>query len=122
MQETKQKQHFEEIVMPAGSRAANAGKPGGSWSVRLLCYNLPGSIQNGRRRLRAGGKSGLRRAGCRRNSCGCEPRESAAEKQTAAKAVRVKRRGKSPPAAWGTSGPGKPHPEQGRIGKVEAAR
>ena len=30
-------------------------------------------------------------------------------------AVRVKRRGKSPPAVRGTCGPGKPHPEQGRI-------
>ena len=36
--------------------------------------------------------------------------------------ARVKRRGKSPPAVWATYGPGKPHPEQGRIGEDEAAR
>ena len=34
----------------------------------------------------------------------------------------MKRRGKSPPAARGTRGPGKPHQEQGRIGEDEAAR
>ena len=36
--------------------------------------------------------------------------------------VRVKRWGKSPPAERVTFGPGKPHPEQGRIGEDEAAR
>ena len=36
--------------------------------------------------------------------------------------VRVKRWGKSPPADRVTFGPGKPHPEQGRIGEDEAAR
>ena len=72
--------------------------------------------------IRVRGKSGLHRAGCRRNSCGCELRESAAEKYTALFWVRVKRWGKSPPAVEVTHGLGKPHPEQDRIGKTVAAR
>ena len=72
--------------------------------------------------LSAGGKSGLRRAGCRIISCECELRESATEIYRPRKRVRVKRWGKSPPAERVTFGPGKPHPEQGRIGEDEAAR
>jgi len=42
---------------------------------------------------RAGGKSGLHRAGCRRNSCECKLRESAAEKKPPASAGKGEKAG-----------------------------
>src|SRR5271168_3149515 len=74
-----------------------------------------------------GGKSGLHRARCQVTPGGREPTESATERYrlSAAQAatVRVKWCGKSAPRGWQHQRHGKPHLEQGQIGKhaVKAA-
>src|SRR3981081_4205478 len=71
-----------------------------------------------------GGKSGLHRARCQVTPGGREPTESATERYrlSAAQAapVRVKWCGKSAPRGWQHSWHGKPHLEQGQIGKHAA--
>src|SRR6202021_3145994 len=68
-----------------------------------------------------GGKSGLRRARCQVTPGGRESTESATERYrlSAAQAapVRVKWCGKSAPRWWQHQRHGKPHLEQGQIGK-----
>lgn len=77
-------------------------------------------------RARVGGKSGLHRAGCwltarheravRRKAHRGERDGKCNREETAAKAVRVKRRCKRPPGARRRASHGKPHPEQDQIG------
>src|SRR5271170_6605749 len=73
-----------------------------------------------------GGKSGLHRARCQVTPGGREPTESATERYrlSAAQAatVRVKWCGKSAPRGWQHQRHGKPHLEQGQIGKHAESR
>src|ERR1700733_11020063 len=75
-------------------------------------------------RLGRGGKSGLPRITCQVTPGGREPTESATENRPPKSLpgnglwpVRVKRCGKSAPRQWQHRRLGKPHVEQGQIGK-----
>ena len=74
---------------------------------------------------RAGGKSGLRRAGCRVTPGEGNLEESATENakppESFAPRVRVKRWGKSPPRERQRKRHGKPHREQDQIGAARRA-
>ena len=83
-------------------------------------YNTPGSRPDNRRRASGGGKSGLRRAVCQLTAGRREPTESATENEPPKSRkgpARVKRCGKSAPRPWQQGRHGKPHTEQGQIGK-----
>src|SRR5271165_1942941 len=73
-----------------------------------------------------GGKSGLHRARCQVTPGGREPTESATERYrlraAQAATARVKWCGKSAPRAWQHAWHGKPHLEQGQIGKRAARK
>src|SRR5581483_7946459 len=84
-------------------------------------YNTAGSRPDNRRRASGGGKSGLRRAVCQLTAGRREPTESATENEPPKSRkgpARVKRCGKSAPRPWQQGRHGKPHTEQGQIGKV----
>ena len=94
---------------------------GGRWGPRAICYNDFRSEPSGRTPAhsnRAGGKSGLHRAGCWLTTSRGDSRESATEKRPPAFGpARGKRCGKSAPRPWRHGRHGKPHPEQGHIGE-----
>ncbi len=85
------------------------------------------AIAGHRRHGGTGGKSELHRARCRVTPGGGNAEESATERKppslcpSASPTVRVKGRGKSPPRPRQRGWHGKPHREQGRIGKRLAA-
>jgi len=95
--------------------AATADAPG----VAVLKFTPKLARQSPRTQVR-GGKSGLRRAGCRLTTGRREAMESATENTPpmAAQAdqARLKWRGKSSPRWWQHQRQGKPHPEQDQIG------
>ena len=72
------------------------------------------------RKMRRGGKSGLQWTRCQVIPGGREPTESATESKPPKRRkvlARVKRCGKSAPRTWQHGRHGKPHLEQGQIGK-----
>ncbi len=102
--------------------SASLVRPCRKWGT-LIDVDAEQTIAGPGFRPRAGGKSELQRVGCRVTPGGGNAEESATENRPPCpsprgeRTVRVKRRGKSPPRGRQRTRHGKPHPEQGRIGR-----